>query len=64
MPRDTEYKYVVRIDWATNWNEKCVYALEHFGLPGHRFLTHAQEDYMEFKFRNEVDAIKFNLACL
>lgn len=69
MPQDTEYKYTVRIDWmvgdtVSGWDKKCAQALELFGLPGHKFITHPTEDYMEFIFKDEVDAIHFSLACL
>lgn len=65
----TEFKYTVKIEWKNgdsipNWDEKCVYALETFGLPGDRFITHPNEDYMEFIFKSEVDAIHFTLAVL
>lgn len=69
MPRDTEFKYCVRIEWKhgdtiSNWNEKCAWALETFGLPGNKFVTHPNEDYMEFLFKSETDAIHFSLACV
>lgn len=68
MKRDTEFKHTVRIDWkhgdtVSKWDEKCVYALEKFGLPGDKFITHPNEDYMEFIFKEERDAIFFSLAC-
>ena len=34
------------------------------GLPGERYYTKATEDYMDFYFYNERDAIHFNLSCL
>ena len=57
----------VRISWQTNhdiptWNETCAWAVEQFGLPGDRFSTHATEEYMDFYFRDERDAILFQLA--
>jgi hypothetical protein len=65
----SEFNHTIRISWKhgdeiSNWNEKCVYALENFGLPGDRFITHCNEDYMEFIFKKEVDAIHFALAVL
>lgn len=64
MLQDTEFKHVVRIEWSSNWNDTCVYAIETFGLPGNRFITHANRGYMDFYFKNETDAIHFSLACL
>jgi hypothetical protein len=58
----------VRISWQTNykyamWNETCAYAIEKFGLPGDKYETHVTEDYMDFYFTDERDAILFELAC-
>jgi hypothetical protein len=58
----------VRIPWQTNhdiptWNQKCAWAVETFGLPGDKFDTHATEDYMDFYFKDERDAILFELTC-
>ena len=63
------FLYPVRIFWkqgdtVSGWDEKCVYALETFGLPGERYITHFTEDYLEFIFSKEVDAIHFSLAVL
>ena len=57
----------VRILWQENhdiptWNQTCVWAIEQFGLPGDRYVTHATEDYMDFYFVDERDAILFQLA--
>jgi hypothetical protein len=56
----------IRIPWQTNhdiptWNQKCAWAVETFGLPGDKFDTHATEDYMDFYFKDERDAIHFEL---
>ena len=64
MPAGTR----VRIPWETNskyfkWNETCALAVEQFGLPGNRYFTHATEDYMDFYFFDERDAIMFELTC-
>jgi len=45
----------------TSWNETCIWAIEQFGLPGDRFTTNTTEDYMDFYFRDEKDAIWFKL---
>ena len=69
MPQGTK----VRIPWTikndtkdciNNWNETCAWALEQFGLPGTKFTTHATEDYMDFYFHDERDAIHFSLRWL
>ena len=57
----------VRIPWETNhvhskWNETCAWAVEQFGLPGDRYVTHATEEYLDFYFVDERDAILFELA--
>ncbi len=57
-------KYVVRIVWKDynqNWNDICAIAIEYFGLPGDRFNTVVCQDYMDFCFKNETDAIWFSL---
>jgi hypothetical protein len=58
----------VRISWQENhdiptWNETCAWAVEQFGLPGDRYFTHATEEYMDFYFLDERDAILFELTC-
>ena len=53
----------VRIDWQRDqdnqyrWNEVCSWAIERFGLPGDRFETHANVNYMEFIFKSNKDAL-------
>ena len=54
---------IVRINWKreydnkTMWNEVCAWAIEMFGLPGERFETHANVNYMEFVFADRRDAL-------
>ena len=43
------------------WNEICTWSIEQFGLPGNRFEWHPTEDYMEFFFYDEKDAVMFTL---
>ena len=43
------------------WNEICEWCIEQFGLPGNRFIWHPTEDYMEFLFYDEKDAVHFEL---
>ena len=53
----------VRIHWRREfdngqmWNEVCAWAIEYFGLPGDRFETHANVNYMEFIFKSNKDAL-------
>jgi hypothetical protein len=53
----------VRISWTreydndTYWNEVCAWAIEYFGLPGDRFQTHANVNYMDFVFKSNKDAL-------
>jgi hypothetical protein len=53
----------VRISWSREfeneqqWNEVCAWAIEHFGLPGDRFQSHATIDYMDFVFKSNKDAL-------
>ena len=53
----------VRIPWSkefdnvTKWNEVCAWAIERFGLPGDRFETHANINYMDFIFKSNKDAL-------
>ena len=53
----------VRITWEPNvdWDGICQWAVDQFGLPGHRFEHQATGDYMDFLFFNEQDAILFTL---
>lgn len=57
----------IRIPWQVNhdihqWNRTCVWAVVHFGLPGDRYETHATEEYLDFYFKDERDAILFELT--
>jgi hypothetical protein len=57
----------VRIPWRREfdnnqmWNEVCAWAIEYFGLPGDRFETHANVNYMEFIFKDSKDALLMSL---
>lgn len=39
----------------TWWNEICARVVEQFGLPGDRYTSHPEEDFMTFKFNDEKD---------
>ena len=62
----------VRIPWVIHatkpvwyeehrWDEICIWAIDQFGLPGDRYTTSPTENYMDFHFRNEQDAVFFGL---
>jgi hypothetical protein len=38
------------------WNETCAMVLEVFGLPGARYESKPDHDFMSFTFKNEKDA--------
>lgn len=50
----------VRVDWDNQngfwWNETCSLVLEVFGLPGNRYESHPDSDYMLFTFKSKKDA--------
>jgi len=53
----------VRISWSREfdneqrWTDVCAWAIEHFGLPGDRFQSHANVNYMDFVFNSNKDAL-------
>lgn len=53
------YFYRIRIPWEGQpnyfWNEACADIVEVFGLPGERFTSSPQHDYMDFFFKSEKD---------
>jgi len=57
----------VTLEWSDGrndkdaWNEICAWTIEQFGMPGTRFTWHPTEDYMNFYFHHEEDAIHFIL---
>jgi hypothetical protein len=58
---------IVKIHWSREfenekmWNEVCIWAIEYFGLPGDRFETRANVNYMEFIFKSRKDALLMSL---
>ena len=69
MKDSINYPHAVRIFWKngdtiTGRDEKCIWAIETFGLPGDKFITHADSDFMDFMFKYEKDAMFFSLKCL
>ena len=56
----------VRVPWkkgATSymWTEITVFAIDNFGLPGERYYTKVTEDFMDFYFYDNKDAVHFEL---
>jgi hypothetical protein len=57
----------VRIPWNRDrdneyrWNEVCVWVTELFGLPGDRYLRHANVNYIEYVFTSNKDALLMSL---
>ena len=59
--------HVVQLDWELgdsngNWSDACAHAVEHFGLPGEKFVTEITPDWMTFTFFNKHDAMLFALG--
>jgi len=52
--------YEFSVQWtnkirAEDWTEICAWAVEQFGLPGDRYITHPNTDEMKFLFKNAKD---------
>lgn len=62
----TEYLYRVHVPWEEQeviwWDEICVWAIEHFGLPGDKYITALTENYMDFVFADQRDAFIMRVA--
>jgi hypothetical protein len=56
---------VVTVPWESQskvwWNETCADIMEHFGLPGDKYVTEVTTDYMKFIFRDDRDALMCRL---
>jgi hypothetical protein len=54
--------YKVKINWALGqdtsewWDMACIWMIEEFGLPGDKYKTELNENYMIFDFNNRDDA--------
>jgi hypothetical protein len=57
MSSTVRIPWIRRDDNETYWNGICIWAIERFGLPGDRFQTHANIDYMDFVFKSNKDAL-------
>jgi len=51
--------YNVYIPWKEQrdqyWNDLCARVVEHFGLPGGKYTSHPEADWMTFSFKSEQD---------
>ena len=67
MKEDKKHWHQVELKWEKGkdtqyfWNEACAWAVEQFGLPGDKYVTHPTADNMLFLFKNESDAILMTL---
>ena len=43
------------------WNEILARTVEQFGLPGDRYMTNIDTDWMDWHFRDEQDVLMFML---
>lgn len=66
---DDDHDFVVRIPFeialgnTSKWNETCIKAVELFGLPGDNYSCRFTKSNIEFWFREEKDALMFELCC-
>lgn len=61
MSSTVRIPWTIRTDNESYWNEVCAWAVERFGLPGDRFQTHANVEYMDFVFASNKDALIMSL---
>jgi hypothetical protein len=64
---DPEYTHGVRVSLRTDndnilrWDEVCHKAVELFGLPGERYITDIDSNFMDWIFKDSEDALLFKL---
>ena len=60
MNKDRSPNNTITVVWDNQngfwWNETCAMVLEVFGLPGGRYESAPNHDYMSFTFKNKKDA--------
>jgi hypothetical protein len=61
MSTTVRIPWTVRSDNEIYWNEVCAWAIERFGLPGNKFVTSANINYMDFIFESNKDALMMAL---
>jgi len=65
--QDPDFVHPVQLNWnhaigtVRSWNEICADGMELFGLPGHRYITHATEESLTWFFCDAQDALLFRL---
>jgi len=53
----------VHIPWSSKagniivWNKITASIVEHFGLPGYKYTTELNENYMDFHFHNDQEGL-------
>ncbi len=52
-----------KIEHINDWQNHCATAMEMFGLPGDKYTCRVTKEAIEFWFREEKDAVFFELAC-
>lgn len=64
MTAGVRYSHSARITWDRDpkWNDICAWAIEHLGLPGERYITELDPDWMQFHFRDPSDQLLFITA--
>jgi hypothetical protein len=45
----------------SRWDDVCIYAIEHYGLPGKNYITDMSVDRMVWSFKDPRDALMFKL---
>lgn len=65
--QDPDFVYGARIDWGwrmdqlDQWDDVAVWGVEHFGLPGDRYVTDVNVNDMTWWFKTEQDRLLFVL---
>lgn len=58
-------EFVVTVPWESQnntwWNETCADIVEHFGLPGGKYVTSVNTECMDFIFYDDRDALMCRL---
>ncbi len=51
----------ITVPWQSQsnhwWNQTCADIVEHFGLPGGKYVTEVSSECMHFDFKDERDAL-------
>ena len=65
--KDPKFKHKATVYWGDGartmdfWDTISIYTIEHFGLPGERYITDITADWMTWMFKSEADALIFRL---